>query len=87
MPFAPWWKHGTFSVGSSITSWDLDNVLHAKPIQLTNLSRASILVREPAANEFVVFSARRVGKYRNSRRDAALHEVCRFERARTAGIE
>ena len=32
----------------------------------------------------MVFSTRRVGKNRNSRRDAALHEIRRFERLRTA---
>ena len=33
------------------------------------------------------FSTRRIGKNRNSRRDAALHEIRRFERPRAAGIK
>src|SRR5262249_46847701 len=45
-----------------------------------NLPCTRIFVREPPADELVVFSTRRVGKDRNSRRDAALHEVRRFER-------
>src|SRR5262249_26710782 len=77
--------HLAFACGSSIGSGDLHDIRHAKPPQLANLSCASILVREPPAGELVVFPTRRVGKNRNARRDAALHEVRRFERARAAG--
>src|SRR5262249_57490802 len=81
----PWRKLLAFACGSSIGSGDLHDIRHAKPPQLANLSCASILVREPPASELVVFPTRRVGKNRNARRDAALHEVRRFERARAAG--
>jgi hypothetical protein len=54
---------------------------------LANLFCAFIFVREPPADEFKVFSARRVGKNCDSRRDAAFHEVRCFERARAAGIK
>jgi hypothetical protein len=37
--------------------------------------------------KLVIFSTRRVGKNRNAGRDAALHEVRRFERPRAAGIK
>ena len=82
---APWRKHLAFAFGSSFGSGDLHDIRHPKPPQLANLSCASILVREPPADELVVVSTRRIGKNRNARRDAALHEVRRFERARAAG--
>src|SRR5262249_30228309 len=86
MLVAPWRKHLAFAFGSSFGSGDLHDIRHAKPPQLANLSCASILVREePPATELVTFPARRVGKNRNARRDAALHEVRRFERPRAAG--
>jgi hypothetical protein len=49
---------------------DLHDIRHAKPLQLANLLCAPILVREPPTDELAVFSTRRVGKNRNSRRDA-----------------
>ena len=85
MLVAPRRKHLAFAFGSSFGSGDLHDIRHAKPPQLANLPCASILVREPPADELVVVSTRRVGKNRNARRDAALHEVRRFERARAAG--
>ena len=86
MLVAPWRKHLTFSFGSNVGSGDLHDIGDAKPPQLTNLPCGPILIREPSANELVIFSTRRVGKNRHSRRDAALHEVCCFERPRAAGI-
>src|SRR6516165_11007877 len=68
MLVAPWRKHLAFAFGSSFGSGDLQDIRHAKPPQLANLSRASILVRESPADELVVFPARRVGKNRNARR-------------------
>ena len=85
MLVAPWRKHLAFAFGSSFGSGDLHDIRHPKPPQLANLSCASILVREPPADELVVVSTRRIGKNRNARRDAALHEVRRFERARAPG--
>jgi hypothetical protein len=87
MLVAPWRKRLALAFGSSVGSGDLHNIRHAKPPQLANLPCARILVGEPSADELVVFSTRRVGKNRNSCRDAALHEVCRFERSRAAGIK
>ena len=88
MLVAPCRKHLGYTFGCfSIGSRDLHDIRHAKPPQLANLPCARILVREPPADELVVLSTRRVAKNRNSRRDAALHEVCRFERPRAAGIE
>ena len=87
MLVAPLRKRVTFSFGSNVGSRDLHHIRHAKPSQLTNLPCSRIFVREPPADELVVFSTRGVGKDRNSRRDAALHEIRRFERPRTAGIK
>src|SRR6516165_3694840 len=84
MLVAPWRKHLGFTFGSNVGSGDLHDIRHAKPSQLANLPCSRIFVREPPADELVVFSTRRVGKNRNSRRDAALHEIRRFERLRTA---
>jgi len=84
---APRRKHLSFTFGSNFGSGDLHDICHAKPAQLAYLPRARILVGEPPADELVVFSTRRVGKNRNARRDAALHEVRRFERPRPAGIK
>ena len=86
MLVAPWRKHLTFTFGS-IDSGDLHDIRHAKRPQLANLPCARILVRESPADELVVFSTRRVGKNRNACRDAAVHEVRRFERPRAAGIK
>jgi hypothetical protein len=85
MLVAPWRKHLGLTFASSVGSGDLHDIRHAKPSQLANLPCTRILVREPPADELVVFSTRRVGKNRNSRRDAALHEIRRFERPRAAG--
>ena len=85
MLVAPRGKHLAFAFGSGFGYGDLHDIRHAKPPQLANLPCASILVREPPADELVVISTRRIGKNRNARRDAALHEVCRFERPRAAG--
>jgi hypothetical protein len=85
MLIAPRRKYLAFTGGSAFGYGDLHDIRHAKPPQLANLPCASILVREPPADELVVVSARRVGKNRNARRDALLHEVRSFERARTAG--
>jgi hypothetical protein len=87
MLVAPWRKRLAFSFSSDVGSGDLHHIRHAKPPQLTNLPCSRIFVREPPADELVVFSTRRVGKDRNSRRDAALHEIRRFECPRTAGIK
>ena len=87
MLVAPWRKHLSFTFGSSIGSGNFHNIRHAERPQLANLPRARILVRKPPADELVVFSTRRIGKNRNARRDAALHEVRRFESPRAAGVE
>jgi hypothetical protein len=87
MLVAPWRKRLAFSFGSDVCSGDLHHICDAKPSQLTNLPCSRIFVRESPADELVVFSTRRVGKDRNSRRDAALHEIRGFERPRTAGIK
>jgi len=84
---APWRKRLTFTFGSNVDSGDLHDIRHAKRPQLANLRCARILVREPPADELVVFSTRRVHKNRNSLCDAALHEVRRFERPGTTGIK
>ena len=87
MLVTPCRKHLTFTFGSSISSGDLHDIRHPQRPQLADLPRTRILVREPAADELVVFSTRRVGKNRNPRRDAALHEIRRFKRPSTAGIK
>ena len=85
MLVAPRRKHVSFTLRSIVRSGDLQDIRHAKPPQLANLLCARILVREPPANELVVFSTRRVGKNRNACCNTALHEVRRFERPRAAG--
>ena len=87
MLLAPWRKHLAFTSGSSVGPEDVNDVSHAKPLQLASLPCARILVRKPPPDELVVFPARWVGKNRNTRRNAALHQVCRFERPGAAGIK
>src|SRR5258708_29349064 len=87
MLLAPWRKHLAFTFGSSVGPGDVHDVRHAKPLQLASLPCARILVRKPPPDELVVFPARWVGKNRNARRNAALHEVRRFERPGAAGIK
>jgi len=71
MLVTPWRKHLTFTFGSDVGPGDLHDIRHTKPPKLAHLPCARILVREPPADELVVCSTRRVGKNRNSRRDAA----------------
>jgi len=87
VPITPWGEHLAFTFGSGVGSGDLHDILHAKRPQLANLPCACIIVREPSADELVVFSTRRVGKHRDPCCDAALHEVRRFERPCAAGIK
>ena len=87
MLVAPGWKHLAFTFRSSVGSGDLHDVRHTKRLQLANLPCARIVVREPPPDKLVIFSTLRVGKNRNAGRDAALHEVRRFERPRTARIK
>ena len=75
---APWRKNLTFTFGSSFGSGNLHDIRYAKPSELADLPCRQILVGEPAADELEIFSARRVRKNRNSRRDAAMHEVRRL---------
>ena len=86
MLVAPCRKHLTRTFGSNVGSGDLHDIRHAKVTQLANRPCAPILVREPPADELVVFSTRRVHKNRNSLCDAALHEVRRFERPGATGM-
>ena len=65
MLVAPWGKHLTFTFGS-IDSGDLHDIRHAKRPQLANLLCRPILVREPPADELLVFSTRGIHKNRNS---------------------
>jgi hypothetical protein len=73
MSVAPWRKHLAFTFGPNVGSANLNDIRHAKRPQLTNLPCGVILVRKPPADELVVFCTRRVGKNRNSRRNAAPH--------------
>ena len=84
---APLWKALNFTFGLDVGSGDLHHILYAKPPQVASLPCSRILVSDPAADELEVFSMRRVGKNRNSCRDAILYEVRRFERRRSAGIK
>jgi hypothetical protein len=84
---APSRKNLTFTFCSTFGSVDLHDVCHAKPPQLPNLPCPCVLVREPPADELEVLSTWRVAKNRNPRRDAALHEVRRFEPSRAAGLK
>jgi hypothetical protein len=84
---APGRKHLPFPFGSSFGPWNFHDIRNAKPPKLANLSCAFILVREPPADEFEVFSTGRIGKNRNARCDATFDEVRRFECSRAAGIK
>src|SRR5215471_1568318 len=86
MLVAPGRKSLAFAFGSPVCPRDLHNILHAKPPQLASLPCGPILVREPPAVELKVFRTRRVGKDRNSCRNAALNEVSRFEHTGALGI-
>ena len=86
MLVAPGRKHLTFALGSSVGPGYAHDVGHAEPLQLANLPSPCILVGESSPDEFVIFSTRGIGENRNSRRDAALHEVRCFERPGTAGV-
>jgi len=86
LPVAPWRKNLAFTFSSSFGSRNLHDVRHAKPSELPDLPCRQILIREPAADELEIFATRRVRKNRNSRRDPAMHEVCRLQRSRAAGI-
>jgi hypothetical protein len=78
MLIAPQWKHPAFTFRSGFGSGDLNHIRHTKPPQLADSPCTFILVREPPADKFVVFSTRRVSKNRDARRDAGLDEVRRF---------
>jgi hypothetical protein len=65
MLVAPSRKYLTFTFGS-IDPGDLHDIRHAKRPQLANLPCPRILVREPPADELMIFSTRRVDKNRNS---------------------
>jgi hypothetical protein len=87
MLIAPWRKYLAFTFSSSFGSGDLHDICDAQPVQLADLPRARILVRQPSADKLVILSTRRVGKNRNACRDSALHKVSRFERPSAAGIK
>jgi hypothetical protein len=87
MLVAPSWKHLDFTLGPCVGFGNLNDIRDTKRPQLANLPCGPILVRKPPADELMVFSTRRIGKNRNSRRDAALHEVRRFECTRAIGIK
>src|SRR5262249_47276919 len=80
-------KHLAFTFGSHVRSGDLHDIRPSKPPQLAYLPGARIVVRESPADELVIFSVRRIGKNCNTCRDAALHEIGRFERPRAGGIK
>jgi hypothetical protein len=76
---APWRQRLNFLFGS-IDRGDSHDVRHAERIQVANLPRRITVVREPPAGELIVLFARRIHENGGSLRDAALHEVRRFER-------
>jgi hypothetical protein len=84
---APWWKNLSFAFRTGVGSGNSHDVRYAKPSELANLPRASILVGESPADELEVLANRRVDENRNSSRDAALHEIRRFKRPRATGIK
>src|ERR1700733_1398931 len=83
---APLREHLTL-ISGSIDFGDVLDIRYAERRQVANLPCPSVLVGKPSADELVVFSARRIIKNRDSLRDAALHEIRRFERPRAAGIK
>ena len=86
MLVAPCCKRLAFTFGSGVGCGDLNDIGDAKQSQLANLPRGRVLVRKPLAAELIALYTRRGGKNRNLRRNAASHEVCRFEYPRAAGI-
>ena len=87
MLVAPRPKHLGFTLGSKAGTWDLHDVRHAERPQLADLPHTRVLVGEPPADEFVVFSTWRIGENRNPRSNAVLHEVRRFERPGAPGMK
>ncbi len=83
---APWGKNLAFTFGSGFVSWNLHDIRYAKPSQLPNLPCREIFVGQPPTDELKIFSTRRVGKNRDARRDAAMHEVRCLQGSRAAGI-
>ena len=83
----PRWQYLTFAAGSGIRSADPYDIFNTKRLQLTNLPCALILIGESPANEFLIFSARRIRKDGNALCDPAVDEVCRFDRSSATGIE
>jgi hypothetical protein len=75
----------SFTFGSS-AFLGISNIVAPSDFSWRSASR-SHPHKESPADELVVFSTRRVAKNRNARRDAALHEIRRFERPRAAGMK
>lgn len=72
---APWGKNLAFTFGSGFVSWNLHDIRYAKPSQLPNLPCCEIFTAQPPTDELKIFSTRRVGKNRDARYAAAMHEV------------
>jgi hypothetical protein len=87
MLIAPCPEHLGFTLGANAGLGNLHDIRYTKRPQLADLPCTRVLVREPAADELMVFAARRVGENRNSRRNPALHEISRFESTGAAGVE
>src|ERR1700733_815030 len=83
---APLREHLTL-ISRSVDFGDVHDIRYAERRQFANLPCPSILVGKPSADELVAFSARRLIKNRDSLRDAALHEIRRFERPSAPGIK
>src|SRR5262249_32898617 len=82
----PWRKNPALTSASCFLPGNLRDIRYTKPSQLANLPCGSILVGEPPAYELEIFASRWICKDRNPRRDAALHEVRRLQRAGAARI-
>lgn len=76
----------TLDLGSSVCSGDLHDILHAEQLELPNLPGGPILVRKSPTDKLEVLPTWRVGKNRNSGRDAGLDEVRRFECTGAIGV-
>src|ERR1700722_458643 len=87
MLIAPRGKHLAFALGSWLESRNLQDVGHAERSQLTNLPRALVFIRQPAADEFPILSAWRVSENRDLLRDTASDQISGFERSSAAGVE
>jgi hypothetical protein len=84
---APSRKHFPFTLGADDVRRDSLGLLDTQRSQLANQHRGPILVWKTAAREFSSGVIDRIAEDGDSRRNALVHEIGRFESARGAGVD